>query len=124
MEHIKPVKKNKSGKWNVYIDWDYVKAIPDSVNHYEQAAWLKYLSDSLYTIKSLLNNDGDLIINDIKGYDNYHGPYANVTIKGEEYKIWTVEEENNFWIENYPISEGFNAGFKGTIEEIANVIGN
>lgn len=109
-------KLNESGKWNKYIDLEYIKNNPDSIEYEEESLWIKLLENLILKVKSLLNNENDLEIIDIKGFDLYRGPYAIVNIKGKIYNIWTTEFNNIIFV------EGFHNDFKGSPEKLANII--
>jgi len=118
-------KLNETGEWSSYVDWEYVKSDPVSTTWDEnEISWIKYLDKQLNKIKSLLNNENDLDIIDIKGFDKYQGPYAKVEIKNRTYNIWTMEYDE-LCIEDFEINNSNeNDGFKGNVFEIAEVINN
>jgi len=128
MKHVKLFEEynmvNETGEWSSGVDWDYVKENPDDDE--ECASWIRHLEKELLNIKELLNDENDLEIEDIEGFDMYQGPYAYVTIKGDRYKVWTIGEGENLWIENFIVDntsgDGKRAGFEGSFDEIANEI--
>jgi hypothetical protein len=90
----------------------------------EGIAWKESLRNELDEIS--VETHGKLKIIDIKGFDKYQGPYAIVNIQGKNYKVWTMEEQGQLWIENYPVDntsgEGKNAGFQGDATDIIQML--
>jgi hypothetical protein len=92
----------------------------------EECLWAKSLQDTLETIIEKIPDRFN--IRDIKLFDKYQGPYAEVQIDKLRFKVWTVDEAMGhlLWIDDYPIdntsSDGENPGFKGTWSEIVDVI--
>lgn len=92
----------------------------------DDVAWMEELRSVINTIAT--ETGGKLQLIDIKGFDKYQGPYAVVRIDGKQYKVWTMEEYGNLWIEGFPYDntsgEGTKGGFQGNIEDIVNIINN
>lgn len=90
----------------------------------EGLAWIESLRNELDLIPGELNLGIKMTIDDVRGFDKYQGPYANITINGDNYKVWTTENQK-LWIENFPINnsvEGQNPGFEGFPDQIADAI--
>jgi hypothetical protein len=98
---------NETGEWE---DSD-----EDSQN------WIDYLKKNIEKLIELSEIDIELL--DIKGFDKYQGPYANIKIDNDYYKIWTLPY-NLFFVENFPINNNKNGehGFKGRIEDMVEAI--
>lgn len=114
---------NETGEWASDVDWDYVKENPDDDS--EEAMWIKHMWRHLEMVKEDILDPNDFIIEDIRGFDTYHGPYAKVRIFGEIYEIWNIEEDT-FWIKEFPISnqeeEDEIPGFRGYDWQISGMI--
>lgn len=117
-------KLNETGEWNRDVDWEFVKNNPDVDN--EESNWIRGLELLLNDVVSDLDEASRLEIFDIKGFDKYQGPYAEVEIDGSAYNVWTIDEPDTLWIENFPVDntseEGLRSGFKGTPDEIAKML--
>jgi len=116
-EEMNESKMNETGEWSRDMDLQAVKRMTDDeIGRDDNASWIKSLYDTLMEIKS---QGVDLEIDDIKGFDQYQGPYAIVDFKKHgKYKVWTAEYDELF-IENWP--DGNNdRGFVGTPDEIIN----
>ena len=119
-------KINETCEWYADVDWDYVKDNPDADD--DCSLWIKDLESKLNDVKSQLESEDALTIEDIEGFDMYQGPYATVDIKGTTYKVWTVGDggENQLWIEDFPVDNtsehGLRAGFQGNAFEVAEAI--
>lgn len=126
MKFLKTYKLFEAGEWPKDVDWQYVKDNPDDEN--EETGWISYLWKQLEYIQDELkkmNNSKKikLEIIDIKGFDNYSGPYATVRIQNDIYKIWTTNfVEDSLFVENFPINSSEEDGFIGNYIEIANAI--
>ena len=74
-----------------------------------------------------VGTNGKLKLVDVRGFDKYQGPYAIVDIDGKRYKVWTMEEQGQLWIEDYPVDntsgEGTKAGFQGNAFDIIEMLG-
>ena len=118
---MKYIKLYETGEWCNYVDLDYVKKHPDDDS--EEANWIKYLNNTLESIIEDLEDPNTFEIIDIKGFDTYQGPYAKVRIFDTKYSIWTIANDNDLWIENFPIdntgSNNSKSGYQGTDFEIA-----
>ena len=64
-----------------------------------------------------------------KGYDKYQGPFADVSIGGDNYTIWEFLDEQTYerflWIEGFKINNMDSdqiPGFKGTIKQLSEAI--
>lgn len=105
-ESTMPIGLQETGEW---------------VNDSEQLAWLETLRSE---VKNIINNvDVPMSIVDVRGFDNYQGPYAIVKgPDGKSFKIWTIEGDK-LWVDNFPIdntsSQGKLPGFEGFPDEIA-----
>lgn len=114
---------NETGEWDRDIDWEYVKNNPDDEDEF--ASWIRALEQSINNINDLLDDSHKIEIIDIKGFDKYQGPYANVKIMDNYYTIWTMENDT-LWIEDFVIDntseEGLRPGFHGTVDTIASTI--
>jgi len=124
MKHIKSFKLYETGEWNKNITWEYVKNNPDDDS--QESNMIFFLSETLSDLILLLNDDYIKIL-DIKGYDISTGPYANVSILGNFYKIWiSNERDSDLYIENFPIDNcseiDLIPGYIGSIKEIAHII--
>ncbi len=112
MKHLKLYEQfriNETGEW---------------VGDEDQIAWMDSLREKVEEIIDLCP-EGIVELNDIKGFDNYSGPYAKVSILGKSYKIWTTEA--SLWVEGYTnpdntSSEGQTQGYEGQPYRIAEVI--
>ena len=129
MLHMKKFKDfskiNETGEWPRDLDWDYVKK--NTQDQDQEATWIRSLEDQIVTLDGTLKKNLNLIIDDIKGFDMYQGPYANVRFEtGSETiycNVWTQGE--GLFFENFPISntdEEEVDGLKGNIDEIAEVL--
>ena len=78
---------NETGEWDRDIDWEYVKNNPDDEDEF--ASWIRALEQSINSINDLLDDSHKIEIIDIKGFDKYQGPYANVKIMDNYYTIIT-----------------------------------
>jgi hypothetical protein len=91
----------------------------------DDVAWMEALKNEIEEISSATN--GKLRLIDVQGFDKYQGPYAIVSIDGKKYKVWTMEEQGQLWIEDYPVDntsgEGTKAGFAGNASEIIRMLG-
>ena len=91
----------------------------------DDQAWIAGLQNELEWVQNMLAPGIPFIVNDIQGFDKYQGPYANVHIDGDDYKIWTTEGDR-LWIENFPIDntskKGLRAGFEGDARQLAAAI--
>ena len=118
-------KINETGEWSRGIDWQYVKDNPESTDRDDQAAWIKALADSLEEVQNFLGDGAKMEIEDIRGFDNYQGPYAWVNINGKKFKVWTMEYDD-LWIEDFPIDntsdDDKNPGFQGQPIDVADAI--
>lgn len=118
-------KINETGEWNRDLDWQYIKDNPESVERDDQAAWIKALADSLEEVQNFLGDSVEMEIEDIRGFDNYQGPYAWVNINGKKFKVWTMEQRD-LWIEDFPIDntsdDSNNPGFQGEPIDVAEAI--
>lgn len=118
-------KLNETGEWASGLDWQYVKDHPEIADRDDQAAWIKSLADSLEEVQNMLGDNIKMEIEDIKGFDNYQGPYANININGKHFKVWTMEF-HDLWIEDFPIDntsdDGNRPGFQGEPIDIAEAI--
>lgn len=125
MKYLKSYKTFETGEWSRDVDWDWVKENPEEAMNDEEVSWILKLEETLEDVRELLNNKEDLIIKDIKGFDKYQGPYANVIIKGKNYTVWTTEH-NGIWIDNFPVDNTSDddklPGFEGNVEQVAEAI--
>lgn len=118
-------KLNESGEWESGVDWEYVKNNPDDDG--ECASWIKSLADKLEEIEIELTAEGSVTfsISNIKGFDMYQGPCADVRINGKSYKVWTMEN-NKLWIEEYPADntggDKSKSGLQGFTGDLSNII--
>ena len=91
----------------------------------DDAAWMDSLRDVIEQISDATHEKLRLI--DVRGFDKYQGPYAIVDIDGKRYKVWTMEEQGQLWIEGYPVDntsgEGTKAGFQGDVLDIIEMLG-
>lgn len=98
---------NETGEWV----WDE-----------DQSAWAKGLEDDVKIIENAV--PGFELI-EVKGFDNYQGPYARVIINGKNYNIWTVGQDL-LWIENFSVDntsgDDKNPGFEGTVGDIIDML--
>lgn len=104
MKHIKNFKLFEAGEWSKNVNWQFVKDNPDDDS--DEAVMIKNMEEKLNTIISELDDENIFIINDIRGFDLYQGPYANVSIFGRKFNIYIITEDAPFeelWIENFPI---------------------
>jgi hypothetical protein len=107
------IKINETGEWV----WDD-----------DQTAWAEALKSEVKRIEK--ETKGKIKLIDVKGFDNYQGPYAIVKYKNKQYKIWTLGNsiDNELWIENFIIdntSDHENVkGFKGTTDELIDMLKN
>jgi hypothetical protein len=104
-------KLNETGEW---------------ANDEDDLAWIEMLKSEVQKIESATNGKLELI--DVRGFDKYQGPYAQVKINGRNYRIWTAGEGDYplLWIDNYPVdntsAEGMNPGYAGTPEMIIELL--
>jgi hypothetical protein len=107
-------KLNETGEW---------------ANDEDDLAWIEALKGEVQKIESATNGKLELV--DVRGFDKYQGPYAQVKINDRNYRIWTVGEGDFesyplLWIDNYPVdntsSEGSNPGYMGTTEKIIELL--
>ena len=91
----------------------------------DDIAWKKSLRNEIEQISDETHEKLKLI--DVRGFDKYQGPYAIVDIDGKRYKVWTMEEQGQLWIEGYPVDntsgEGTKAGFQGNAFDIIKMLG-
>ena len=131
MEHIKKFKDfnkiNETGEWSRDLDWEYVKNNPNDQD--QEASWIRMLQDNLETVNNLLKEGIELVIEDIKGFDLYQGPYASIRIdhnnESSYFKAWTAEE--GLFVENFPVNntnENEINGFGGNVDAFAGAINN
>ena len=90
----------------------------------EGAEWLKYLQDNMKKLSRMTKGKAKLV--NVRGFDMYQGPYATMKINGRPYKVWTVEEDDEFWIDGYPTDNtskrGLRKGFQGDLYDLADAI--
>jgi len=127
MKKIKTYKQLfETGEWSRGVDLDYVLENPDCES--DECLMIKDLHEKVLLIKQNLNDDKIFIINDIRGFDIYQGPYANLKIFDKNYKMWIASDisDDMLWIEDFPVDNtsqnGQNPGFMGYITEIANLL--
>lgn len=123
MKYIRNFKLFETGEWPRDVDLDYCEENPD--DDCEECNWIRELKNQLeYIIDNLENKDIFKII-DIRGFDQYQGPYAIVKIFDNRFEIWTSESEeliiNNFYINNNDYEDNFIGNAK-IIYEIINDI--
>lgn len=86
--------------------------------------WKEALQNTVEKIEK--GSGGKLVLNDVKGFDKYQGPYAEVTIDGKNYNIWTVGEADGLWIEEFPVDntsqQGMRSGFEGDADDIIDML--
>ena len=103
------------------IENTILKETGEWVNDEEGLAWIKSLEDE---VKKIENEVHFFKVIDVKEFDKYQGPYANVIILRNNYKIWT--ENDLLWIEGFPIDNTSGPktkeGFLGTAEEIIDML--
>jgi hypothetical protein len=91
----------------------------------EGLAWIESLKHELELIQSELNLGIKMSIDDVRGFDKYQGPFAEITINGDHYKVWT-NEDRGLWVDNFPIdnrsSKGNKPGFEGFPDQVADAI--
>jgi len=91
----------------------------------DDVAWKNSLRNEVEQISDATHEKLRLI--DVRGFDKYQGPYAIVDIDGKRYKVWTMEEQGQLWIEGYPVDntsgEGTKAGFQGDVLDIIEMLG-
>jgi hypothetical protein len=91
----------------------------------DDQAWMEALRNELDLIAGNLNMGVHMQIKGVHGFDKYQGPYAEIDINGDHYKVWTTED-NMLWIEGFPIDntggEGKRPGFEGFPDELADAI--
>lgn len=114
----------ETGEWSSDVDLQYVKNHPEDTC--EECEWIKRLKEHIdYIINEVEAEGVKISLRDIQGFDIYTGPYAKVNIEGEEFKVWTTEN-NELYIEDFIIDnqseEGNNAGFVGNIYDIVDAI--
>lgn len=92
----------------------------------EGKEWKKALKKILKEVKEYINDDVEFTILNIKGFDMYQGPYANIKINDSNFTVWMCEYEDNIWIEDFPIDnmsdENTVEGFMGSAGDVADVI--
>ncbi len=127
MKHIKNFKLFEAGEWSKNVNWQFVKDNPDDDS--DEAIWIRSFEKMLNTIIEHLDDKNVFIINDIRGFDMYQGPYAIVTIFGKKYKICEIIDDDPFpylWIENFPIDNTSQddklPGFLGSEYEISKLL--
>ena len=111
-------KLNETGEWPLGVDWKYIKDHPEDND--QDVQWLKKLSDDCEFIKNKISENIKFDTLNIRGFDTYQGPYANINIEGGNYKIWTLE--SNLFIEDFPVDTPNLQGFKGNKNEVVDVI--
>ena len=93
-------------------------------NDEELSLWKEALETAVKKIEK--GSGGKLVLNSVEGFDKYQGPYANVTIEGKNYKIWTVGEADGLWIEEYPndntSEQGMRPGFEGNADDVIDML--
>lgn len=89
----------------------------------DQIAWKHELQSILDDIA------GDVphfMVGDVRGFDNYQGPYGSVTIHGKIYKVWFAGDGGDrLYIEGYPVtntSVDEIPGFLGSPSEIIDML--
>ena len=90
----------------------------------DECIWARGLQDELEKIVAVVPN-GIFKIDDISLFDKYQGPYADTTINGKHYKIWTAS--NKLWIDGYPIDntsqeDGMLPGYEGYADDIIDIL--
>ncbi len=117
----------EAGEWSNYIDWQYTKDNPDDDS--DESIWIRSFEKTLNTLISKLNDKSIFIINDIRGFDMYQGPYAIVTIFGKKYKICEINDDDplpSLWIDNFPIDNTSEddklPGYQGSEYSIARLL--
>jgi hypothetical protein len=93
----------------------------------DDIAWMEALKNEVEKISTATQGKVKLI--DIEGFDKYQGPYAIVDIDGKKYNIWTMEDQGQLWIEDYPVDntsgeKDMRAGFQGNASEIIQMLGS
>jgi len=96
----------------------------------EDQAWMDAFKKDLDVIEKQLGDK--FTVYDVRGFDKYQGPYANVKIGDSSYQVWTIENDpagdRNFilWIDDYPVDntsmQNLKPGFQGTVDEIIMLI--
>jgi len=114
----------ETGEWSSDVDLQYVKNHPEDTC--EECEWIKRLKEHIdYIINEVEAEGVKISLRDIRGFDKYQGPYAQVSIEGRTFKFWT-SENNELYIENFIVDnqseDGNNAGFVGNMYDIANTI--
>lgn len=129
---IKPIKENKNkdmkyirkqrlfetGEWCKDVDLEFV--LNNSEVDDDCSNWIREFYDDLLWIKERIRPITNFEIIDIKGFDMYQGPYANVKVDDDNYTMWTIGVEDIF-IEDFVIDNSApdqNRGFVGTKEDV------
>lgn len=81
-------------KLNETGDWDDADE--------EMGTWKVALREAVMKVKKAFPTRIKLL--SVKGFDKYRGPYAATKIDGKVYDIWTIGEDNELYIEDYPVS--------------------
>ena len=113
-------KINETGEWSRDIDWEYVKNNPDDKDEFPM--WIRQLEDDINILSNKLKSGLEIIIKDIRGFDAYQGPYANVDFKTKSKtipcKIWTFEYGIIFDKCNNDVI----SGLEGTVDHVAEIL--
>jgi len=98
---------NETGEWN---------------GDAEDMQMIRSLKINLEMVRDNLNPGLTMEIGEIKGFDKYQGPYADIKINGEPFTAWLIDGDM-LWIEDFPIDntsgEGKRAGFEGFPHDVA-----
>lgn len=118
-EKRKIKKLNETGEWPKGLDWQYVKDTPDSGREEEEYYWIKSLEEDLNLIKKRLKYKNiNFEIVDIRGFDKYQGPYADVIIENDRYEFWTVGNEGFTVLYMTPDVKKDSNGIEADVESI------
>jgi hypothetical protein len=116
----------ETGEWPRYATLDYAEENPDDSDEF--VSWILDLKEKIQYIIDNVNDDVQIELLDIRGFDGYQGPYGSIEISGngrtDILKIWYAEEPE-FYIENFPINrmgENENPGIKGDIWKLVKSI--
>ena len=98
---------NETGEWN---------------GDAEDMQMIRSLKINLEMVRDNLNPGLTMEIGEIKGFDKYQGPYADIKINGEPFTAWLIDGDM-LWIEDFPIyntsGEGKRAGFEGFPHDVS-----
>lgn len=133
--NFKKFKMFETGEWPRNVDLDYIENNPEIET--EETLWIEKLRDDLIEIEKKLNNQitnsadynkplivndkqYNLIIEDIKGFDKYQGPYAIINLNDDRYNVWTINDDELYFV-SFCDKENFKGNKYDIIEHIQEI---